>query len=951
MQLRTVFAGIVLFAGSVASIAVGADVPTLDQRYETLVQPFLKTHCLACHGPKKQEGKLDLSGYSSAASIAEAHKTWEIVLDRLEAGDMPPEKAPSQPTEVERNAVIAWVRSVRDREAKMNAGDPGPVLARRLSNAEYDNTIRDLTGVDLRPTREFPVDPANEAGFDNSGESLTMSPALVKKFLDAARSIADHLVFKPDGLEFSPDPAITDTDRDKYCVHQIVDFYDRHRVDYADYFMACWTFRHRDALGKPAATLADIAAESRLSPRYLATLWTTLTDTRPETGPLGETRVQWRALPADPSAKDEARRGSERLRDLVIRLRKGFEPRVPRMQARGISAGSQPFVLWKNRRLAELRMSDTGDNPTPDRQEFCRVFPDAFSISDRAPYFDAKGGKSGRLLTAGFHLMQGYFRDDAPLYELVLDESDRHEIDGLWRELNIVTRAPIRQYKDFIFFERAEPPQFLGGTEFDFARSEDKAAISEAKIGQLKTAYLGKARRLGASAEAIAAIETYFTDITSQIRQVEQGRLAAEPEHRKALENIASRAYRRPLTTAERDDLLASYRAFRAEDGTSHEDAIRDSLVVILMSPQFLYRSDPAGPGAASQPLSDYALASRLSYFLWSSMPDKELLAHAATGDLHRRDVLIAQTRRMLRDARVRGLATEFAGNWLDFRRFEEHNGVDRGRFTAFTNDLRRAMFEEPVRFVVDVATSNRSVLDLLDADHTFVNPVLARHYGMPVPTGGPDVWTKVDGARRYGRGGLLPMAVFLTRNSPGLRTSPVKRGYWVVRRVLGEEIPAPPPAVPELPKDESKSGDLSLPQLLARHRDDKSCMGCHKRFDSIGLIFEGYGPVGERRDRDLGGRPIDAKATFPDDSQGEGLDGLRRYLDTRRRDDFVTNLCRKLFSYALGRTLVLSDEPTIAAMKTALSADESRFGGLVESIVTSPQFLNKRGADDPRDR
>ena len=167
----------------------------------------------------------------------------------------------------------------------------------------------------------------------------------------------------------------------------------------------------------------------------------------------------------------------------------------------------------------------------------------------------------------------------------------------------------------------------------------------------------------------------------------------------------------------------------------------------------------------------------------------------------------------MLKDERVRGLATEFAGNWLDFRRFENHNSVDRERFPSFTNDLREAMFEEPVRFFVDLIRNDRSVLDLLYGNYTFVNPVLAKHYGMPEVERRADHWVRVDDAGRYGRGGLLPMSVFLTQNSPGLRTSPVKRGYWVVRRVLGEVIPPPPPVVPELPEDEAKTRSA-----VARH-------------------------------------------------------------------------------------------------------------------------------------
>ena len=192
-------------------------------------------------------------------------------------------------------------------------------------------------------------------------------------------------------------------------------------------------------------------------------------------------------------------------------------------------------------------------------------------------------------------------------------------------------------------------------------------------------------------------------------------------------------------------------------------------------------------------------------------------------------------------------------------------------------------------------------------------------------------------------------MSVFLTASSPGLRTSPVKRGYWVVRKLLGERIPPPPAVVPELPKDEANSGEHSLPQLLARHRADKNCASCHQRFDSVGLVFEGFGPIGERRDRDLGNRPVEARATFPDGSEGEGVAALRRYIALHRQDDFIDNLCRELLVYALGRDLILSDEPLVKTMRDRLRAEGHRFDTMIETIVTSPQFLRKRGRDDLR--
>ena len=496
----------------------------------------------------------------------------------------------------------------------------------------------------------------------------------------------------------------------------------------------------------------------------------------------------------------------------------------------------------------------------------------------------------------------------------------------------------MRQYKDFIFFERAEPPRFLFDATFDFARSEDKDAVSDAKIRQLRDAYVEKARQKGALDAALAAIDAYFSGMHAKIRAVEEARRAAEPSHLAALQAFAARAWRRPLTGAERDDLLEFYRRLRERDQLGHEDALRDTLASVLLSPNFCYRFSVSRGG----PLTDYELASRLSYFLWSSMPDAELLDRAAAGELRRPEVLRAQARRMLRDPKVRGLATEFAGNWLDFRRFEEHNAVDRDRFPSFTPELRQAMFEEPIRYFIDLARRNRSVLDLLYGKDTVVNRVLARHYGMPEP--GSDDWVAVDDARDYGRGGLLSMAVFLTKNAPGLRTSPVKRGYWVVRRLLGEVIPPPPPTVPTLPKDEASLGELTLPQVLARHRDDRACAGCHRRFDSVGVVFEGFGPIGERREKDLGGKPVQTAAPFPDGRDRDGLEGLRAYLRERRQDDFVNTLCRKLLSYALGRSLQPSDRSTLEEMRARLAAENHAFGSLVDVIVTSPQFVNKRG-------
>jgi hypothetical protein len=204
--------------------------PDLEQRFTKTVKPFVTTYCVGCHSGANAAAQFDLRSYSTVAAVLHDYPRWNLVLEKLTAGQMPP-KGVKQPPADNRQAVVDWVRDVRAAEARKNAGDPGPVLARRLSNSEYNYTIRDLTGVDIRPTREFPVDPANTAGFDNSGESLTMSPALLNKYLQAAREVANHMVLSPDSIDFAPYLMLVETDREKYAIQRIINFYDRQPTD------------------------------------------------------------------------------------------------------------------------------------------------------------------------------------------------------------------------------------------------------------------------------------------------------------------------------------------------------------------------------------------------------------------------------------------------------------------------------------------------------------------------------------------------------------------------------------------------------------------------------------------------------------------------------------------------------------------------------------------------
>jgi hypothetical protein len=980
-----------------------------DRQFTQTIKPFLAANCVACHSGANAAAQLDLKQVNTVADVLKDHGRWALVAEKIKSGEMPP-KAMKQPADADKQHVVEWVENMRAAEARKNAGDPGVVLARRLSNAEYNNSIRDLTGVDIKPTREFPVDPSNTEGFDNSGESLMMSPALLNKYLQAAREVASHLVLKPVGLDFAPHLVLAETDREKYTILRIVNFYERQPTDYAAYFEAAWNYKHRAALKKPAATLADFAREAKVSAKYLPLVWSILEETKEEVGPVTRLQTMWRMLPRPEHQQPELlREGCVKMRDYVLKIRKltALQFRSPKVS--GLSGTSQPLMNWKLRAYAASRrkfdpaalqvegepplqlpmMPRMGGVPSEDQvgvrnaalaararagdpdllvpagqraayersfARFADVFPDAFYIKERGRFYPDDSEDKGRLLSAGFHNVMGYFRDDTPLLELILDEQGQQELEMLWLEFDTIADFTTRTYTQFYFNQSGEIDG--RGRESGSFRPGDVAITSEKVIFGVRDQYLEKASK-GSDEIAKTAITDHFARVNAMIRRVEKARLDAEPTHLEAIDKFAERAYRRPLREADRQGLRDYYRTLRDKNGLNHEEAMRDMVVLVLMSPDFFYRIDLAEPAPAPKvltkaktkprvvpaasvervrPLPSYALASRLSYFLWATMPDTELMA----ADLTKPDVLAAQVKRMLKDPRSIALATEFAGNWLGFRRFEDHASVDRTRFTDFTNDLRKAMFEEPVRFLDDLIRNDRSMLDALYGKHTFVNRVLAEHYGIPTFRLRRDEWMKVDDARRYGRGGLLPMAVFLTKNSPGLRTSPVKRGYWVARTLLGEPIPPPPNNVPELPGDEQKT-DQPLRKLLAKHRENASCAGCHQRFDGLGLAFEGYGPIGEQRANDLAGRPVETTAEFPGGKQGNGLEGLTDYIRSSREKDFVNTLCRKLLVYALGRGLQLSDEPMLEEMKAEFVQSGHRFSTLIESIVKRPQFLNQR--------
>ena len=488
-----------------------------------------------------------------------------------------------------------------------------------------------------------------------------------------------------------------------------------------------------------------------------------------------------------------------------------------------------------------------------------------------------------------------FYREDDLFKRLMLDEKQAAELDRLWDELYYVSEEPLKMV---VSLEQIR--------EFSTQDRQDLVGPWD------------KMRPL-----VLARAEAFRKRV-----------IETEPAHLESVLELVGRAWRRPLTDAEHQGLQNLYRQLRDTE-IAHEEAIRLVIARGLTSPAFLYRRETPAPGTAAAPVSDLELANRLSYFLWSSLPDDQLGTVAAAGRLQNEPgELLRQTRRMLGDAKTRRMAIHFACQWLHLRDFDQNDDKNEKLYPEFAA-LRGDMYEETVRFFEDMFRNNGSILDLLNADHTFLNEPLAKHYGIAGVSGSE--WQRVTGMRSQQRGGVLAMATVLASQSGASRTSPILRGNWVSETLLGERLPRPPANVPQLP--ESVPTGLTARQLIEQHSSNPACAKCHARIDPYGFALEQYDAVGRVRAAEA-----DTTTTLFEGKSIDGMDGLREYLATERRDDVVRNFCRKLLGYALGREVQLSDEPLLDDMLKNLNSHDYRFHVAVESIVLSKQFREIRG-------
>jgi hypothetical protein len=473
---------------------------------------------------------------------------------------------------------------------------------------------------------------------------------------------------------------------------------------------------------------------------------------------------------------------------------------------------------------------------------------------------------------------------------------------------------------------------FLPGRDFpsDGAGGEGFDNVGDALFVQpsLTEKYLGASK---------AVMDSIYTDPKHLARVIiarPSDKLPPDKAARSVLLSHASLAFRRRVSDEDLAPLLALFQK-KFESGAGFEDSLRPALQALLLHPSFLFRIEAEKPGQSEWKIDDFELATRLSYFLWASMPDRRLLKLADEGKLSDPATLRAEAMRMIADPRSETLSRHFAGQWLGFEELREVAQPDVKRFPTFTHSLRVAMYRESVEFFNHLVRANRPATELIHSDYTFANGELAKHYGIEGSAGSQ--FQKIT-LTDPNRGGVIGQASILTSTSMPLRTSPVKRGKWILDTLLGTPPPPPPPDAGVLPGDDKSTAGLSFRETLEVHRTKASCAGCHEKIDPLGFGLENFDAIGRWRTTDANGKPVDSLAILPGDITFSSPKELKELL-LSSDELFLRNLARKMLAYSLGRPLEYYDEPVVTDLVAKLRKNDLKMQTLILSIIESPPF------------
>ncbi|MFK5922702.1 MAG: DUF1592 domain-containing protein [Verrucomicrobiota bacterium] len=857
----------------------------------------LQRYCFDCHGEKKAKKKLRLDQFDTVESVLKGKRVWDRVLFHIREGQMPPDDAELVPGSSERQVLLGRIEKMLDEVDWEDYRRPGREVLARLSRQQYRFTMRDLLGIDLQVGETFGEEGEGASGFRNDRSGLSADGAKVEKYLDAAERAVDAvmaLVFSP--LKESQRYSAVEMERsmeDRMKPHKggmvlanpgqelsadfdfPVDGYYRVQIQ-------------ASVMGKP--TVASLRVEGRVAAELPVSATTREGKLEDAVMYVRRGRQRFsienknlfphhRELPLN-AAGLAVQRGQENAPRLQVLPNENAQLKTARDLYNERSAGVQEAYEW-------LRLLG--------------VEGDSREI-DRFVTYAVKRDKALRLARMDLALKAGLGKGG---------------LESLWKKQN-----QTRLEDNALLLKQVSAVQWR-----DWMDYQGKVYLRTVKI---------EGPVLPDEGGLIAGVIASPGSLLNLLRAWDQ----SDEGVRDLLAVFLPRAFRRNLGEQELNRYEELYQSLR-EGKESVRDALRLTLIASLGSPDFLFREEygvGSGEGAVER-LDDFTLASRLSYFLWSTMPDDHLFDLAKSGDLSDDVVLDQVVDNMLDGGRAGSFYRSFAGQWLGIDSLGKTVVPDAQRFPEFTADLGELMKEETLRFFETIFTENRPLTEFLDSDWTYLNERLAQHYGIAGVKGEALQRVSLNDRRR---GGLLGMGSVLTVTSSPARTNPMRRGFWVLEGLLGDHLGEPPGDAGELPGDAGEARGKSLREEIELHRTRKSCMSCHVKLDPIGFGLQNFDAIGRWRDEEAG-KAVDSSGVMPDGKAFDGPVELKQVL-LQRQDEFVKNLCARMLSYALGRKLEYYDEAELRRIFEQVKDDNYHARTLIREVVKSYPFRYRDG-------
>ena len=876
------------------------------EAYQQRVLPLLQKFCYDCHGDGSDKGDFALDEYPEYSKLIADKVLWDHARQQLVTHVMPPEKKKEKPSLPERDEIVAWIDDTVFWFDPQKI-DPGHVTYRRLSRTEYNNTIRDLLMVDMRPANEFPPDDTGY-GYDNIGDVLTVSPLLMEKYIRAATAVADK--------------ALDTSDVERLDLELGAKKFWNEKGDTKEWEGIRWFHSNADAATKFTAPASGT---------YVLKFRVSATQAGPDAAQMS-LRVDDKELGTfDVTARYRGEKGPWQTINQEVTLKGGDHKIVVR------------FVN---------DFSDT-QNPDPDKRDRNLALD---KIDVEGPY--------GLLPPRGTRLVQ-WLLDGKPagLPTVNLSGEDFESGTGAaaTRDTGTIFLASDGYVKHLVEIEK--PGKYRLTIKAGAQQAGNEPAKFDVDVAGKKTGsfsitakdqapqWFKTEAELPAGKHEIKVwfLNDFYDEKTQQDRNFwlhaltiegpldQPGGIASSEVHA-LVDKLGTRLFRRPL----HNDEKTKWRGIAdlgIKEGLPPLDALGYVLRGMLMSQAFLFRGAPQPVGEITNGtafIDEYSLASRLSYFLWSAPPDDRLLQLAAKGELRKN--FAAEVKRMIGDWRASSLTDDFAGQWLQLRDIDLISPNDRV-FPDWKGGIGSAMKKESQMFFNHILYENRNVIEFLNADYTFLNEKLARFYGINGVKG--DKYQKVS-LQGTPRGGILTQGGILALTSSPTRTSPVKRGKYLLENILGTPPPPAPAGVPPLDEQKARSSKLTLRQQFAEHRSNPSCAGCHAYLDPMGFAFENYDAIGRWRDQEKK-QPIDASGELVRGQTFANFADLRSVLVHDMSDQFVKNLAENLLTYALGRGLEYSDKPAVQEIQRRAKAADHRFQGIILAVCESVPFQKMR--------